>query len=137
MSIFTTGSGAPAPLAMASALRRMPSRSCLRVPSLVLRTVSWSLTSSGMMLCLVPPWIEPTVTTAGSVGLTSRLTSVCRSRTSLAAMTTGSMVVCGWAPWPPLPRSVTSTLSTLASAGPSRDASVPWASCESQCSARQ
>ena len=27
-----------------------------------------------MILCLLPPWIEPTVTTAGSVGRTSRLT---------------------------------------------------------------
>ena len=48
----------------------------------------WSLTSLGMMLCLLPPWIEPTVITAGSVGLVSRLMIVCRSRTSRAAMTT-------------------------------------------------
>jgi len=31
-----------------------------------LRTVICIFTSSGMMLCLVPPWIAPTVTTAGS-----------------------------------------------------------------------
>ena len=31
-----------------------------------------------MTLCLVPPWMEPTVTTAGSVGSISRLTSVCK-----------------------------------------------------------
>ena len=32
-----------------------------------------------MMLCLVPPWIEPTVTTAGWIGSTSRLTIVWKS----------------------------------------------------------
>src|SRR5207248_207080 len=51
-----------------------------------------------MMLCLVPPWIEPTVTTAGSVGSISRLTMVCRSTMTKAARTIGSTVRCGQAP---------------------------------------
>ena len=57
----------------------------------VVRTVSCSFTSFGMMLCFVPPWIEPTVTTHGSSGFTSRLTIVCRSRMIRAASTIGSI----------------------------------------------
>ena len=71
-----------------------------------------------MMLCLVPPWIEPTVTTAGSPGSISRLTIVCRSTTTRAASTIGSIVRCGQAPWPPLPRIVIGTEVELASVGP-------------------
>src|SRR5437763_281164 len=63
----------------------MPSRIWRRTLSLRVRTVNCSLTSAEIMLCLVPPWIEPTVTTAGSVGSVSRLTSVCKSRTLRAA----------------------------------------------------
>src|SRR5262249_35143488 len=118
-STLTIGSGAPAAIASPFAMRTMPSRMCLRTESLVVRTVICNFTSLGMMLCLVPPWIEPTVTTAGSRGLVSRLTSVCRSSTMRAAMTMGSMVVCGAEPWPPLPWTTMSTESTLASASPS------------------
>jgi len=39
-----------------------------------------------MMLCFVPPRIEPTVTTAGSNGEFSRLTIVCKSMTSWARL---------------------------------------------------
>ena len=103
-STATRGSfGAPAAAASAFAMRAIDSRIRLRVASLYVRTVSCSLTSSGMMLCLVPPWIEPTVTTAGSSGLCSRETIVCRPRSMRAAMTIGSIVVCGVEPWPPLP----------------------------------
>ena len=55
-----------------------------------------------MMLCLVPPTIEPTVTTAALVGLTSRLTIVWSDMIKSAAWTTGSAVmmidndVAGW-----------------------------------------
>ena len=93
--ISTVGSGAPALAAAASALRRIASCSCWRTCGDRLRSVSCSRHSSEMMLCFVPAWIEPTVTTAGSVGFTSRLTIVCKSSTSLAAMTMGSMVVSG------------------------------------------
>ena len=90
-----------------------------RVSVLVVRTVSCSFTSFGMMLCFVPPWIEPTVTTHGSSGFTSRLTIVCRSRMIRAASTIGSTVRCGAAPWPPLPFTMMSTVSEAASASPS------------------
>ncbi len=52
-------------------------------------------TSSGMTLPLVPPWMAPTVSTAGSMGEISRLTMVCRAMMMRAESTTGSMVVCG------------------------------------------
>ena len=58
---------------------------------------------SGMMLCFVPPWIDPTVTTAGSIGSISRATIVCRTMTMRAAITIGSTVLCGEAPCPPRP----------------------------------
>ena len=89
------GSGARAPSAAAFAMRTIASSTSLRARSFMVRTVSWSFTSSGMMLCLVPPWMEPTVTTAGSSGGFSRLTSVCSERMVRAASTMGSTVVCG------------------------------------------
>ena len=61
-----------------------------------------------------PPWIEPTVTTAGSSGEFSRLTMVCRARMNSAATTTGSFVVSGADPCPPRPRIVTSSEVALA-----------------------
>ena len=42
-----------------------------------------------MMLCFVPPWIEPTVTTIGSSGLFSRLAMVCQALMISAASTIG------------------------------------------------
>ena len=71
-----------------------------------------------MMLYFVPPWIEPTVTTAGSSGSFSRDTSVWIASTVRAAITTGSTVLSGAAPWPPRPKMVRSTESTLAIAYP-------------------
>ncbi len=131
----TSGSGALAPRAAALHLRSMALSTWSRTPSLVERTVSCNFTSFGMMLCLVPPWIDPTVTTTGSVGFTSRDAIVCKSRIIFAANTMGSTVVCGAAPCPPLPLMVTSTVSTLASASPSLYATWPTGRRASQCSA--
>src|SRR5262249_23661262 len=44
-----------------------------------------------------------TVTTAISPGFTSRETIVCKVRIVRAAITIGSIAVCGADPWPPLP----------------------------------
>src|SRR6266852_3700590 len=85
------------------ATRAMAASSCFCTSSLYERTVICSFTSSGMMLLLVPPWIEPTLTTAESWALISRETMVCRATTVLAASSTGSTVLCGLAPWPPRP----------------------------------
>ncbi len=56
-----------------------------------------------MRLLTVPAWMPPTVSTAVSVGAISRDTTVCSRTMIMAASTTGSMVCCGMAPWPPLP----------------------------------
>ncbi len=81
--------------------------------------MSWSFTSSGITLNELPPWMDPTVTTAGSNGEVSRLTMVCRASTIWEASTMGSFALWGTAPWPPTPRTVMSTASTLAMMGPS------------------
>ena len=73
-----------------------------------------------MMLALVPAWMVPTVMTAASNGETSRETIVCSARTVRAAITTGSIVVSGRAPWPPAPKIVTRMVSLLLSTGPAR-----------------
>src|SRR5471032_1694209 len=46
-----------------------------------------------MMLATVPPWIAPTVITAGDNGLVSRETMVWMASTERAAMTMGSTVL--------------------------------------------
>ena len=61
------------------------------------------------MFRFVPPWMEPTVITAGSSADVSRLTIFCRARTISDATTTGSFVRSGVAPCPPTPRTVMST----------------------------
>jgi len=95
-------------------MRSIDASTRCRTSGLYVRTVSSSFTSSGMMLRFVPPWIAPTVTTAGSSGEFSRLTIVCSASTISEARTTGSFVDCGDAPWPPIPRTVTSIESPLA-----------------------
>jgi hypothetical protein len=85
----------------------MAAMSCCWTSSLKERTVIASFTSSGMMLDFVPPWMEPTVTTAGSRGFTSRATMVWSATTMRAAITMGSTDLCGYAPCPPRPYTVT------------------------------
>jgi hypothetical protein len=103
-STVTSGSfGAPAAVASAFAIRSMADSKCFWTSGLYERTVSSSFASSGMMFRFVPARNVPTVTTAGSSGLTSRETIVWSVTTVRAAMTIGSMVRCGIAPWPPFP----------------------------------
>ena len=71
-----------------------------------------------MMLCVVPPWNAPTVTTAGWSGLISRLTTVCAWDTKEAAATIGSTAASGCAAWPDLPRTTRSKRSAAASVAP-------------------
>ena len=119
-AVSTAGAGALWARARDEARRRMPSMSWSRTSSRKARRVSCRRTSSGMTLDLLPPWNEPTVTTAGSVGSTSRLTIVWRSSTRADASTIGSIVRSGIAPCPPLPRTTTSTVVEPAIAGPER-----------------
>ncbi len=71
------------------------------------RVVISRVTDGGMMFGLVPPWMDPTVTTAMSLGDISRDTIVCRSSTTRAAITIGSTPKCGLAPCAPWPWMVT------------------------------
>jgi len=90
----TRGSlGALAAMASPLASRSIAASSRLRASGLNVRTVSSSFTCSGMMLATVPPWMLPTVITAGSMGFFSRETMVCRPRMRRAAITTGSTVL--------------------------------------------
>ncbi len=88
-----------------------------------------------MMLLWVPPLIIPTVTTAGCVGKVWRLTIVWIARTNCEAMTMGSLVDAGIAPWPPTPRMVTKTVIAPAIAGPEVIPTLPTARPALSCSA--
>ena len=63
------------------------------------------IASSRMTFSFVPACNAPIVTTAASVGASSRETIICRRSTVDAAITTGSMLVCGIEPWAPRPNS--------------------------------
>jgi hypothetical protein len=62
--------------------------------------------------------MEVTLTTAGLSGGTLRETMVCNAVTICAAATTGSIVVSGAAPCPPLPVNLTENNSAPAMTGP-------------------
>jgi hypothetical protein len=114
-SLQTSGSfGALAARASPLASRSIAVSTRLRASGLKVRTVRESLTCSGMMLATVPPWMLPTVITAGSIGLFSRDTIVCKPRIVRAAITMGSTVVWGAAACPPRPKIVISIVSAEA-----------------------
>ena len=92
------GFGAPAAVASALTIRSMAASTCLRTPSSMVRTFNLMIASSGMTFSFVPACRTPTVTTAESVGATSRETIVCSLITVEAAMTTGSMLASGIEP---------------------------------------
>jgi len=78
-----------------------------------------------MTLALDPACTDPTVTTAGSAGETSRPTMPCRRRTVAAAITTGSTLAWGIEPWAPRPNIVTSIVSPAEVITPGRLPNVP------------
>ena len=78
-----------------------------------------------MMLWAVPPWIMPTVSTAGWNGSTFRATTCCSRVMICAAVTTGSTVWWGQAPCPPRPVTVTRSSSGAAMTGPDAKAMRP------------
>jgi hypothetical protein len=75
----------------------------VRAPSSKVRTLSLITASSGITFSLVPACSEPIVSTAASVGASSRATMVCSRNTVAAAITTGSMLACGIDPCAPRP----------------------------------
>ncbi|CAM4172431.1 hypothetical protein NOGI109294_26395 [Nocardiopsis gilva] len=85
-----------------------------------------------MMLDLVPARTMPTVTTAISLGLISRATTVCSRVMMFAAMTTGSTVASGREAWPPDPKTRTLVASLAAMRTPSRWVTIP-AGCGPMC----
>lgn len=103
----------------------MAARTFSRTAGSKLRTLRRSSARSEMMFSLVPACIEPTVTTAMSVGSTSRDTTVCSFMTVLAASTTGSTDCWGREPWAPRPWRVTFSESEPAIIGPDRWATQP------------
>ena len=71
-----------------------------------------------MTLPAVPPWMAPTVSTAGWAGERSRVISVCRALPIWKLTATGSTERCGRAAWPPLPVMVSTKPSVAAVIGP-------------------
>jgi hypothetical protein len=61
----------------------------------------------GITLVALPAWICVSDSTAVSSGLFWRLMMVCQLCAICTATITGSMPLCGWAAWAPLPLTVT------------------------------
>ena len=78
-----------------------------------------------MILGALPASIAPMVTTPKAAGSFSRLMTVCTSSIKRAAMTTGSIVRSGIAPWPPRPLKVISSESAVVVVAPKRHITVP------------
>jgi hypothetical protein len=121
----TSGSGAPAIIAAARAVRRTPSSNFARTSSLYERMVTRKVAVSGMMLPTVPACTAPTVMTPNSIGSFSRLTTVCTLLMKCAAITIGSIVLSGAEPWPPRPWNVISRRSEFDVIGPMFEPTVP------------
>ena len=111
-------------------------RSSWRTSRSSARTLSSSRAVDGMTLFTVPAWNMPTVTTAEASGSMLRATIDCSAITMLAPATIGSQLKCGIAACPPLPRTVMTTRSAEASAGPLRKPSVPSGWPGALCSAK-
>ncbi|MNI61994.1 hypothetical protein D3C73_1172910 [compost metagenome] len=118
-TVGSLSSGTPRARAVLAEMRSMPSSSLARTSGLSARTVSCMSTRSEMMLCLMPPLMAPTVTTAPSSGLVSRLRRDCRPTTMCEATRIGSTPRCGEAPWVATPWTAMSTLSELDEVMPS------------------
>jgi hypothetical protein len=82
---------APAAAASLRTIRPIASSTLARTWATYVRTLTRISASSGMMLLFVPAASLPTVTTAKSLGETSRETIVCSRITVDAAITTGSI----------------------------------------------
>ncbi len=88
------------------------------------------------MLASVPAWIEPTETTAASIGSTAPARKVCSAFTIAQAAGIGLRDRCGAEPWPPLPCTVTESRSEADIRQPARVANRPRGhSAELTCSA--
>jgi hypothetical protein len=102
--VISGGLGAPDAAASAFAMRSIAASTRLRTLSSNVRTFNLINASSGIMFSFVPACSDPIVTTAESVGATSRETIVCSRITVAAAMTMGSMLDSGLEPCAPRPK---------------------------------
>jgi len=113
----------------ASAIRRQSSGASAAMRSRLawekVRTVASNRASSAMTLRRVPARTVPTVITTGSKTSNRRVTSVCRAVIISAAAVTGSRARCGVDPWPPAPRTVTSSPPLAAIRVPGRLTNTP------------
>ena len=89
------------------------------------RTVPCSSQLSGTTFVASPAWIMVTDTTPASIGFLLRLMMVWKACTIWQAIGTGSMPLCGSAPWPPLPRMVILNSLVDAITGPAETAKRP------------
>ena len=71
------------------------------------RTVPLQKAVSGITLSVDPAWIIPKVRTASFTGSIVREIIFWALKINSAIMTIGSIVSCGFAPWPPFPYIVT------------------------------
>ena len=86
-----------------------------------------------MMLRASPPWNSPTVTTTGSNGDTSRLTSTCSPLTISAPTTTASTPLCGIEPCAETPSMSMWNQSVLAMRCPGAHDTVPASTSLQMC----
>src|SRR5579864_1527891 len=117
--------GAPDASASAFTIRSIAASTCLRTPSSKVRTFNLIIASSGITFSFVPACSAPIVTTAESVGATSRETIVCSLITVEAAMTTGSILASGIEPCAPRPNKRICRLSAAEVTTPVTPIEVP------------
>jgi hypothetical protein len=89
-----------------------------RTSGISVRTVPASMACSGMMLWAKPALNFVTETTTENSGSAEREAIVCSAPTICEPMTIGSIVLCGWAAWPPRPSMVMVNSSVEAMIGP-------------------
>ncbi len=97
------------------------------------RTVPVSHARPAMMFRASPPWNSPTVTTTGSNGETSRLTSTCSDITSSAPTTTASTPLCGIDPCALTPSMSTRNQSVFAMRCPGAQDTSPASTSLQMC----
>ena len=119
------------------AMRVIRSAKLLRTSGLKARVVPSSSAVPAMTLKRVPPVNLPTVTTAVSIGSSSRETRLWRFCTMAAPITTASTARCGCAPWPDLPITLTLKRSPEAIIAPLRIATLPAATSDQTCMPKQ
>lgn len=125
-TVIVTSAVAPLAAAACSASRRTAACRWVRSASYMVRITPCSRADAGMMLAAVPASTRPTVTTAGWIGSIVLLPTSSWSPLMMAARAaTGSIVTCGYAPWPGWPWTTTSNSSAEALTAPTPVLTTP------------